>query len=239
LRVGGRTVAVLGCGLANRYPPEHGELFDAIVAGGGAIVSELPLRTQPRAENFPARNRIVSGLSLGVLVIEASAGSGALITARYACEEHGREVMVVPGRVDSPASEGSLALLKAGEGALVTCARDVLDLLETPARHQHGGTHGPRYAGLGATGSSEAGGTGLIGLQATVRKAVPAVERQARPRPEDPQQCAVLDALAEPGNLDQVQARSGLDASAVRVAITMLELRGDVVRRGEFLARVQ
>ena len=238
LRVGGRTVAVLGCGLANRYPPEHGELFDAIVAGGGAIVSELPLRTQPRAENFPARNRIVSGLSLGVLVIEASAGSGALITARYACEEHGREVMVVPGRVDSPASEGSLALLKAGEGALVTSARDVLDLLETPARHQHGGTHGPRYSGsaLFQTRDSENGSTGPVGRGESARLES---SRPPRPRPEDPQQCAVLDALAEPGNMDQLQTRSGLDASAVRVAVTMLELRGDVVRQGEYLARVQ
>jgi DNA processing protein len=126
LAAGGRTIAVLGGGVLNIYPPEHVELA-AEVARCGAVISETPPRFQPLAGSFPQRNRLISGLSLGVLVIEAADRSGALITARHAMEQ-GREVFAMPGRVDSRVSRGCHRLLRDG-AKLVESADDVLEEL--------------------------------------------------------------------------------------------------------------
>jgi DNA processing protein len=127
LEADGRTIAVMGCGIDRVYPPEHRDLAHAIVAGQGALVTDFPLGTEPSSANFPARNRLISGLSLGVLVIEAGERSGALITARFALEQD-REVFAVPGNINSPVSVGANRLIQQG-AKLVTGIEDILEEL--------------------------------------------------------------------------------------------------------------
>ncbi len=219
LRNGGRTIAVLGCGLSRCYPPEHRDLYDEIVRCGGAVVSELPMRTEPAAEHFPARNRIISGLSLGILVIEAPRTSGALITARMAVENHGREVLALPGRVDSPASAGCLELLRKGEAAIAIEPKDVLDALEAPARHAHLGTHADRF---------------------------PARDEPARPvrhAPKPiveltPEQAVIATALTEPQGLESLSRAVDLPIEKLQAQLTLLELKRVIERRGAEFVRV-
>ncbi len=128
---GGATVAVVATGLDRVYPARHKELAHDIAARG-ALVSEFPLGTPPLAEHFPNRNRLISGLSLGVLVVEAAVGSGSLITARLATDQ-GREVFAIPGSIHSPLSRGCHALVRQG-AKLVETANDVLEELGALAR---------------------------------------------------------------------------------------------------------
>ena len=124
LEAGGRTVAVMGTGLDEVYSRDHGRLAEEILAAGGALVSQFPLGTPPTPQNFPYRNRIISGLSLGVVIVEAAENSGSLITARLALEQ-GREVFAVPGNISSKNSFGTNFLIKGAGAKLVQQWQDV------------------------------------------------------------------------------------------------------------------
>jgi len=126
LKAGGRTLAVLGNGLAHIYPTEHEELATQI-AERGALISEYPMTMPPLGQNFPRRNRLISGLSLGVVIVEAAQRSGALITANCALEQ-GREVFAVPGPITTTTSQGTHQLLKEG-ARLVTSVEDIIEEL--------------------------------------------------------------------------------------------------------------
>ena len=144
IAAGGRTIAVLGSGVANIYPPEHYALAEEVIAHG-SLVSESPPRAAPMSGTFPQRNRLISGMSLGVLVVEASKRSGALITARHAMEQ-GRDVFAVPGRVDSLMSQGCHALIRDG-AKLVETADDILEelgpLVEATSKENGQAIHHP------------------------------------------------------------------------------------------------
>jgi DNA processing protein len=124
MEAGGRTIAVLGTGIDETYPRDHKKLGEEILERGGAMVSQFPLRTPPVSENFPYRNRIISGLSLGVVVVEAAENSGSLITARLAIEQN-REVFAVPGNITSRNSFGTNYLIKGAGAKLVQQWQDI------------------------------------------------------------------------------------------------------------------
>lgn len=133
LDVHGRTVGVLACGLDQIYPPEHRKLADEIIENG-AVISEMPLGAPPRRNHFPLRNRIISGLCVAVIVVEARRRSGSLITVRHALDQ-GREVFVVPGSIEGPFAEGTNQLLRDGARP-IRSARDVIEDLGIPMRSE-------------------------------------------------------------------------------------------------------
>ena len=211
LEAGGRTIAVMGCGLCELYPPENAPLLRQIAAGRGAVISELPMRTAVLAGNFPNRNRIISGVSLGVLVVEAALRSGSLITARLAIEQ-GKEVFALPGRVDSPFSQGTHNLIARGEATLTQNIDSVLDQL------------------------------GRVGEVLKAQGGGEAAERVDRgPAPElSATERAVLAQLREGElGLDELIRRAGLPSHQVTATMTMLAIKGLVVQRpgGVFAAK--
>jgi DNA processing protein len=215
LDAGANTLVVLGCGLGHVYPKENAPLFDRVVEQGGAIISELPFHTPPSSENFPARNRIISGLSLGVLVIEASRRSGALITARHAVEDHAREVFAVPGRIDSSASGGSNELLKSGGAHLVSDPGEIIEILERSASTLKQGVQSVKSA-----------------TQQTPTKPEPIGDI-------DPLGRKILEALDEPRTGDQLSELLNIEPGALRASATMLEIQGRIKRTGPHFQRTR
>lgn len=210
----GRTIAVLGCGVDVVYPPENASLFSQI-AERGALVSEFPLGTPPNKENFPRRNRIVSGMSRGVLIVEADERSGALITARQACDDHGRPVFAIPGRVDNPLSAGPHALIRDG-AVLVTKLDEILEALHPLPD--------------GATEPSLFGGA-----EATPRNDESLKESNKLSSPDlgdlsDVQQSILREIGTDHAAVDLIIERTALPAPVVLQELTFLTLRGRVKR---------
>jgi DNA processing protein len=205
LAVGGRTVAVMGCGLSHTYPRENRRLFEEIVESGqGALVSELPMRTAVKAGNFPTRNRIISGLSLGVLIVEAARRSGALITARDAAEQN-RSLFAVPGPVDSPMSQGTNDLIRDHGATLVQGLDDILEDL---------GDVGEAMSIAEAEGELPSSEEIPLppGLDETERTLIAALSRRGKP-------------------LDDVVRETGVPTAKAASAMTMLVLKGVVEQR--------
>src|SRR5229473_4377040 len=203
----GTTLAILGCGVDVIYPGEHRKLAEAIIAGGGALISELPIGTQPLAENFPTRNRILSGLCLGVVIVEAAEKSGSLITARMALEQD-RQVFAVPGSPLTGKTRGSNRLIKEG-ARLVECVEDVLEELLP----QLGEATNP-VEGTGATGAQ----AGVFDSQAFERETA-----------------EIQSILLHLKNTDKLHVDAlidgcGLNAQTVLKLMLELELRGLVMQ---------
>lgn len=216
-----RTLAVIGSGLADPYPAAHARMFDAVVASGSAVLSELPMHTPPKAQQFPARNRIIAGLSLGVLVIEAAKRSGALITARLAADDYGRECMALPGRVDSPASAGSHELIRKGGATLVTHPDDVLEQLGDVGRTLRQARDDAEADSSEPLDTPDTNETSLFDANLT------------------PPQKQIVAAAGEPLTFDDLLDATGLDAGQLRTELTMLELRGALTKAGSTFVRRQ
>ncbi|MBN1124732.1 MAG: DNA-processing protein DprA [Sedimentisphaerales bacterium] len=203
LAAGGRTIAVQGCGLTRIFPPENEELFCRI-ATSGACISELPLAYEPLSENFPGRNRIIAGLSMAVLVVEASAKSGALLTARAALDSD-RDVMAVPGKIDSPFSQGSHRLIKDG-ARLVDSIDDIMETLGPVGEtlSEHAATHAEKAKRKNETPLFDPANFNL-----------------------SPVEIAVYNSLdGQPRHVEEIVADTQLEPGKVNAALISLRLKG-------------
>lgn len=216
LDASGLTVAVLGTGPDVPYPRNHAGLM-ARIAAHGAVVSEHPPGTEARREHFPSRNRILAGLTLGTLVIEAASRSGALITARQAADA-GREVFAVPGSIHNPMARGCHRLIRDG-AALVESADEVTAALGAWA----GALRGELQRRLGTTGAAGGQAAGPVDVVAT----------------DDPAHHRLWRALGhDPSTMDQLTERTGLTAAALSSMLLVMELQGRVaVEHGRYSRR--
>lgn len=228
LEAGGNTVAVLGCGVDVVYPPQNAGLMDEIVARG-SVVSQFPMGTTPSPGHFPYRNRIISGFSLGTLVIEAPLSSGALITARQAAEQ-GREVFAVPGQIGVVNSQGPHLLIREG-AKLVESVDDILVELELPAasrtervasERQHAEPSAPRTSPTRAV---------TIKPQSETPHPAPAPPAQQTPSPPrvapTSEERRLLAALRPDGaHVDEIAQVCRISVSEALSALTLLELKG-------------
>jgi DNA processing protein len=210
---GGRTIAVLAHGLDTIYPSEHTALAEAIT-NQGVLISELPLGSRPDRGHFVPRNRLISGLSLGVVVVEASESSGAIKTADYALDQ-GREVFAVPGNASSPTSRGTNALIRNG-AKMVTQIQDILEEID------------PAWVASVAHPASPV---------APVTAKTPQMPHPEQPPTQsesaEPEELKLLELLSTtPLHVDELTRRSGLPAAQVISLLTIMELQGRVLQTG-------
>lgn len=216
LDAGGATIAVAGTGPDRVYPARHQGLAHRIV-DNGAVVTHFAPGVGPRAGHFPARNRILSGLSLGVLVVEAGTRSGSLITARYAGDQ-GREVFAIPGSIHNPLARGCHRLIRQG-ARLVETAEEIVEELGPLVRELEGELRGLLETPARARDGSE----DLCALGESVRHT----------GVENPEQRALLDALGhDPVSVDELIARTNLTTQQVSSSLLALELQGRVASLG-------
>lgn len=210
LRASGKTIAVMGTGIDLIYPSRHRQLAQDIIDSGGALVSEFPLGTSSHASNFPQRNRIISGLSGGTLVVEAAVQSGSLITASYALQ-HDREVFAIPGSIHNPLARGCHQLIRQG-AALVETAQDIVDQL----------------AGLLSYKRQEAN---------SIKSRQPELFEESASTKDEPVLCteeqSLLQALGyDPLSIDLLAERTGLDVGNLSAQLIGLEIKGLIQQIG-------
>ncbi|HEX9998511.1 MAG TPA: DNA-processing protein DprA [Abditibacterium sp.] len=226
---GGRTIAVTGCGLDIVYPSDNKDLMLEI-EGSGAVLSEWAPTTNPEAWHFPARNRVIAGISLGVIVVEAAAKSGALITAHIATEL-GREVFAVPGNIHKSQSRGPHALLKEGSAHLIESVEDVLQILESsvwPVPERNLDLNDAAEPIKAASRPAK---------RPPLEPAPPKAINTASFSPGENKVWVCLD--VEPRHIDDLGAEAGLSASEINTALVLLELKGAARRLpGNLFARV-
>ncbi|WP_127143402.1 DNA-processing protein DprA [Pelagibacterium montanilacus] len=202
--LGTGTIAVMAGGLDRIYPDNHKPLAAAIVEAGGVLVSEMPMGWEPRARDFPRRNRLVAGLSLGVVIVEAAKRSGSLITARLALEQN-REVFAVPGFPLDPRSEGANALIRQG-ATLITCARDILEDLS----------------------GADPAAASLFEMPPEISDHIPDWSD-----PTEDERSRLLSALSHtPTSLDALIQATGIGVASLQTLMLELELAGRIERSG-------
>ncbi len=207
---GGKTVVVLGSGILRPYPASNEKLFDSILDSGGALVSSFPLKTQARPGNFPARNRIIAGLSRGCVVVQAAQKSGARITAQFALEQ-GREVFAVPGPIGDVLSAGCHGLIQEG-AKLVSCADDII------------AEFGISLGSVAA--QSHKRNTKVFEPRRSPKK-VCVSSCEAIPQPKGPAG-AIIFACKQPCSIDDIAVKTGVEMEQLHAILFELQVSGQI-----------